>query len=138
WNMLLMLRNMGHLRGEPLRDDDPDALPAQGAMALAGQVILMIFLMLLLAQTDRKAQVVWAVGISSLLSALAAHSLFPARPSIWFWTAPFVVGSIGYMLAWFGRTILPNGDVDGILPALARPLPLNYATTGTAKALMGY
>ena len=28
--------------------------------------------------------------------------------------------------------------MGGILPALARPLPLDYATAGTAGALMGY
>jgi len=138
WNVLLALRNGGYLLGEPLRDDDPDALPAQGAMALAGHVILMIFLMAVLAQTDRKAQVVWSVALASLLSALASHSLFPARPSIWFWTAPFIVGVIGYVLAWFGGPPLPGGLVGGVLPALARPLPIDYAAAGTAGSLLGY
>jgi hypothetical protein len=113
WNVLIALRNAGYLHAEPLRDDDPDALPAQGAMALVGQVILMVVLMALLAQSDRKAQVIWSVGISSFLAALAAHSLFPARPSAWFWSAPLIVGGIGYTLAWFGGA--PGAGVAGSL-----------------------
>ena len=138
WNVLLALRDRGHLHGEPLRDDDPDALPAQGAMALVGQIVVMIFLMALLAQTDRKAQVIWSVAISSFLSALAAHSLFPARPSIWFWAAPIIVGALGYTLAWFGGPPGVGGTINGLLPALARPLPLDYAGAGVAGALYGY
>jgi hypothetical protein len=138
WNVLLYLRNAGYLHGEPLRDDDPDALPAQGAMALVGQIIVMIFLMALLAQTDKKAQVIWAVGISSFLAALAAHSLFPARPSVWFWSAPLIVGGLGYTLAWFGGAPGVGGTIGGLLPALARPLPLDYAGAGVAGALYGY
>src|SRR5439155_21554171 len=87
---------------------------------------------------DRKAQVVWSVAIASLVSSLAAHSLFPARPSIWFWAAPFIVGVIGYAVAGFGGPPLPGGEVGGALPALPRPLPLDYASVGTAGALVGY
>ena len=138
WYVLLILRDNSLLHGEPLRDDDPDALPMTGLMALGVQVIAMIFLMALLAQTDRKAQVCWSVVIASLLSTLLAHSLFPARPSIWFWSGPFVVALIGYAIAWFGPGPLIGGDVGGFLPQLARPLPIDYAALGTAGALMGY
>ena len=50
------------------------------------------------------------VGLSALLSTLLAHSLFPARPSIWFWSGPFVVATIGYALAWFGPGPLAGAD----------------------------
>jgi hypothetical protein len=138
WYVLLMLRDNNFLRGEPLREDDPHALPAAGAMSLGAQVIMMVFLVAILAQTDKKAQVIWSVAIASSVSALAAHSLFPARPSIWFWTAPFIVGVIGYVVAWFGGPPGVGGEVGGMLPALARPLPLDYASVGTAGALFGY
>lgn len=138
WYVLLILRDNNLLRGEPLRDDDPDALPMMGLMALAAQVIGMVLLMLLLAQSDRKAQVAWSVALSSLLSTLLAHSLFPARPSIWFWSGPFLVAMIGYAFAWFGPGPLVGGQVGGMLPQLGRPLPLDYAALGTAGAIMGY
>ena len=138
WYVLLILRDNNLLRGEPLRDEDPDALPMMGLMALGAQVIGMIFLMMLLAQSDKKAQVTWSIAISAFLSALLAHSLFPARPSIWFWSGPFVVALIGYVIAWFGPGPLIGGEVGGFLPQLARPLPLDYAALGTAGSIMGY
>jgi hypothetical protein len=138
WYVLLVLRDNNLLRGEPLRDDDPDALPMQGAMALVAQVVGMMFLIVLLAQTDQKAQVIWSVAIASLLASLAAHSLFPARPSPWFWSAPFIVAIIGYLCAWSGPWPIVGGQVGGPLPALARPLPLDYASVGTAGSLLGY
>jgi hypothetical protein len=139
WYVLLILRDMNLLGGaEPLRDDDPEALPATGLMAMGAQVIAMIFLLMILAQSDKKAQAIWSVGIASLLSTLLAHSLFPARPSIWFWAGPFVVAMIGYTFAWFGGPPGAGGEVGGYFPQLARPLPLDYATVGVAGAIMGY
>jgi hypothetical protein len=138
WYALLILRDNNLLHGEPLRDEDPDALPMTGLMAMGAQVISMIFLMLLLAQSDKKAQVTWSVGISAMISTLLAHSLFPARPSIWFWSGPFVVAMIGYVIAWFGPGPLVGGQVGGFLPQLGRPLPLDYAGLGTAGAILGY
>jgi hypothetical protein len=138
WYALLALRDRGLLKGEPLREDDPDALPAQGLMALAAQVVVMVLLMALLAQTDQKAQVIWAIAIASTVAAIAAHSLFPARPSIWFWSAPFIVAIIGYVLALVGGAPKVGGMPGGAIPALARPLPLDYAAIGTAGSLLGY
>jgi len=138
WYVLTMLRDMNLLHGEPLREDDPDALPATGLTALGATVLLMVFFMLLLTPTDKKSQVVWAVALSSLFASLAAHSLFPARPSIWFWTAPFIVAVVGYGFAFMGGPLLVGGEVGGMMPALARPLPLDYAGAGVAGALVGY
>jgi hypothetical protein len=138
WYTLLALRDRGVLKGEPIREDDPDALPAQGLMALGAQVILLTFLMIVLAQTDTKSQVIWSIGISSWVAAVAAHSLFPARPSLWFWSAPFVVAILGYALAFFAGDPQAGGRPAGLLAPLARPLPLDYASVGTAAALLGY
>ena len=138
WMVLGRLRDFGLLREELKLEEDPDAPPYQGAMALAATVVIMGVLMLLLAQTDKKAQAIWSVAISACLASLGAHSLFPARPSVWFWTAPLIVGLIGYVLAWMGGNNLPGGAVGGIAPALARPLPLDYASVGVAGAIYGY
>src|SRR4051812_19575285 len=140
WMALGFLRDRGLIH-EKYRDepDAPDALPAHGLMALAAQVVIMIVILALLAHTDKKAQVVWSLAVAAPIAALAAHSLFPARPSIWFWTAPMLVGLIGYSLALFGGgNHLPGGAIGGYAPALARPLPLDYASIGTAGSLFGY
>ncbi len=138
WFALMTLRDLRLIRGEPHGDADPDDMPFQGVMALATQVVVMLVLMLLLAQTDKKAQAVWAVAISAYGAALAAHSLFPSRPSIWYWITPLIVGVIGYALAWSGGTNLPGGEVGGWAPALGRPLPLDYASVGVAGSIYGY
>lgn len=138
WMLISFMRDGGLIRGEPHGEADPDDLPGQGLMALGAQVALMIFFMLVLAQTDRKAQVVWSVALSAYLAALAAHSLFPSRPSYWYWMTPLIVGVIGYVLAYMGGNNLAAGDVGGLVPALGRPLPLDYASAGVAGSLYGY
>jgi hypothetical protein len=138
WLTLGRLRESGLLQGEPEVEDDPDAVPAQGLIALAGQAIVMIVLMLIMAQTDKKAQAIWSVALSAFLAAWGTHSIFPARPSAWFWFAPLIVGLIGYALALAGGNNLPGGAVGGLMPALARPLPLDYASVGVAGAIFGY
>jgi hypothetical protein len=69
---------------------------------------------------------------------MAAHSLFPSRPSLWFLGAPLIVGLLGYLFAWVGGTNLPGGEVGGYAPALGRPLPIDYASMGTAGTILGY
>jgi hypothetical protein len=138
WATLKVLSNSKLIRPERHGENDPDDLPAQRFMALGLQVVIMIVLMLLLAQTDKKAQVVWSVALSAFLAALGAHSLFPSRPSSWYWVTPLIVGAIGYVLAWTGGNTLPGGAVGGLAPALARPLPLDYASAGVAGAIYGY
>jgi hypothetical protein len=117
---------------------DQDELPSQGALALASQVMLMIFLMSIFCQTDRKVQVLASVGLSAFLATLAAHSIFPSRPSTWFWFGPLILGLIGYTFAYFGDGSWTTGEVEGFFPAAARPLPLDYATAGPVGALLGY
>ncbi|HEX8522492.1 MAG TPA: hypothetical protein VF669_09575 [Tepidisphaeraceae bacterium] len=125
----------------PLPPRDEDTLPSQGPLSLVSTSMAMIFLMLLLCQTDRKVQVLASVGLSAFLATLAAHSIFPSRPSFWFWLAPLVTGLLGYICAYFGDGPWTTGDVYSIAPgmaALARPLPLDYATAGPVGALLGY
>ena len=138
WFTLRVLCDMKLIRPERHGEDEIDDLPSQRLMALGMQIVIMIVLMLLLAQTDKKAQVIWSVAFSAYLAALGAHSLFPSRPSSWYWITPLIVGVLGYLLAWTGGNVLPGGAVGGPLPALARPLPLDYASAGVAGAIYGY
>jgi hypothetical protein len=77
-----------------------------------------------------------------------AGAFFPywnrgAYPSAWYLAAPMVVGMVGYLLAFAlvratDLAIGRPGNSGGVLAALARPLPLDYASVGTAGALAGY
>jgi hypothetical protein len=140
WVALMGMRERSMLRSEDERsgEEDLDAVPSQGALALATQVMLMLFLMTILCQTDQKKQVLAAVGISAFLATLGAHSIFPTRPSAWFWCGPLLIGVAGYILAYFGDGPWTIGEIYGYDPALARPLPLDYASAGPVGALLGY
>jgi hypothetical protein len=135
-----VLRDRGMLRAEEHRDThrEREELPSQTALAVATQIGVMFVLMLLLAQADLKGQAVWSVVLASLVGTLAAHSLFPVRPAIWFLAGPLLLGLAGYAIAFVTGGYSPLGIVGGFLPQLARPLPVDYAAMGTAGTLLGY
>ena len=52
---------------------------------------------------------------------------------------PLLTGVIGYALAAMGQVSNLNiGLPTGTVAALARPLPLDYASVGIAGAILGY
>jgi hypothetical protein len=87
WGVVWLLRTNGWLQDDPFRDGvaDQNEPMSQKISALATQVIVMALIMMLLCKTDRKPQVLASVGLGAFLATLAAHSLFPARPSMWYW-----------------------------------------------------
>jgi len=97
------------------------------------------FLMLLLCRSDAKYQCLAAVGMASIISAFGVHNMFSVRPSWIFWYGPLAVGIIGYLIA--GCSNCPGIEIGhpvGMFAALARPLPLDYASVGVAGSIMGY
>jgi hypothetical protein len=102
------------------------------------QALVMIGCMILFAQSTATDQGLAAVGISSLLGAMAAHSVFPVRSSFWYFIGPLLVGVAGYGLAYYYPTGLSTGFPDGLLGALARATPVAYACGGPGGAIMGF
>jgi hypothetical protein len=97
----------------------------------------------LFAQSEDKKQVLAAVGIGSFCGAFFPYWKPGARPSVWYWPGPLIVGILGYVFAYVtipreALFIGRPGLAGGFLAALARPLPLDYASIGTAGALIGY
>lgn len=145
WFGLWLLYRQGRLTGDALRDglkDQPHSTTDR-LLALGTQAGATAILVLLLARTDEKKQVLAAVCVASFLATLLAYAVSPARPSVWFWAGPVVVGVIGYLAAsaTWGSTpsaAWKSGQLGGFLAPLARPLPLDYASLGTAGAIMGY
>ena len=145
WFGLWLLYRRGRLAGDALRDGLVDQPHATGerVFALLVQSAVTAALVLLLAQTDEKKQVLAAVCIASFCATLVAYAVSPVRPSVWYWAGPIVVGAFGYLIAYFTYAGTPpvmwkNGAGGGALAALARPLPLDYASLGTAGAIAGY
>jgi hypothetical protein len=110
-----------------------------GFTATIAQVVGTGAAVLFLCPTEVKDQVLAGVGIAAFFGSMVAYKFAPARPSIWYWTGPLVVGLIGYIVAAMGQDSgLEIGSPAGALAALARPLPIDYASVGTAGAMLGY
>ena len=127
----------GWLREDALRDGLPDMEHdlAEKLQAAGVQILVMGILVYFLCASDRKFQVIAAISIASFFGTFISHSIFPVRPSAWFWTGPLVVGALGYLWAY-----VQSGDwITGTPPnPLARALPLDYASVGPAAAIVGY
>ncbi len=93
---------------------------------------------LILVQLPAGKQAMCGVVIASYLGAWAAYSYLPLAEGAWYWSAPTVVGLVGYLFAFFGNDGGATGELHGWLAALARPTPLDYASVGTAAALLGH
>jgi hypothetical protein len=139
WVVLRLFARLGLIPRElPIDHSELDHPLDQKVLALTAQVVVSIILVLLLARSDDKAQVLAAVFFASYLAALAAHHFVPTQPSIWYWMGPLIVGVLGYVLQYFSPTDWVIGDARGFFASLARPMPLDYASLGTAGALLGY
>jgi len=137
WCIEWGLHRMDLLKTDRFRDGLPDMEHPIGekALALVTQIAIMTFLMYFMATTDKKNQALAAVGLSSFLATWGSHSLFPVRPSLWFWIGPLFVGIVGYAMAQSS----PDGWSIGMTAnPLANPLPLDYASAGPAGAILGY
>lgn len=141
WYALWVLHRRGQLQGDMSRDGIADAQTtfADKLFAAATQAVVTGIIVMLIARTDEKKQVLAAVGTASFAGAMAAYALAPVQRSIWYWAGVMAVAVFGYAAASISGTDGPWRDgPTGILGGLARPLPLDYASVGTAGAILGY
>ena len=106
------------------------------AVATAGTVVIV----LAFAKTTEMPQTIFAVGVGAWIGSILAHAVAPARPGPWFWGAPILAAFVGYIAAATtgDATSLATGEVGGSMPALGRPLPLDWIAAGVPMALVGY
>ncbi len=144
WYALLTLQRQGRLHTDTVRDGlaDADLQANAGWTALAMHAVIMAAVVITVAQSEDKKQVLAAVGIAAFAGAFFPYWQHSIRPSPWYWAGPLVVGLAGYGFNYFsppsGIVIGRLGYGGGFLSALARPLPLEYASIGTAGAIAGY
>lgn len=146
WYGLFVLRGSGRLQPDSARDglvEEAKQPSSTGWSAVLTHVAIMAAVLILLSQSEDKKQAVAAVAIGSFAGAFFPYWQRGAYPSAWYLAAPLMVGLLGYLLAF---ALVPPADMaigrpgnsGGVLAALARPLPLDYASVGTAGALGGY
>ncbi|MFT3785462.1 MAG: hypothetical protein QM770_04770 [Tepidisphaeraceae bacterium] len=120
---------------DPTRDEPID----QKLLALLSQAIMMAFVVLLVARADARQQALFAVLLGSTAAAWCAHRFIPAGSAIFFWLGPAAVAIVGYLSGYFsGAPGIEIGDAQHYFAALARPLPVDYVSTGIAGAIWGF
>jgi hypothetical protein len=123
----------------PAKTAPEDSKILNNLTATLAQTIATAVLILILCQSEAKNQCLASVGIASVAGSMLAYKYAPTRPSIWYWIGPLLAGVIGYALAALGQDANLNiGLPTGTFGALARPLPLDYASVGVAGAILGY
>jgi hypothetical protein len=134
WNVLWNRQPHSTLAQQPEKGDGRSA----GA-ALVAQAALMSVFVLILVATPQKKQVLAGVFVAGLASTALAETFFADRTAgRWYWIGPLVAGALGYIANFISPAGLETGDMTGMFGALARALPLDYASLGCAGALMGY
>ena len=107
--------------------------------AVVAQTALFAMFALILAYTPQKKQILAGIFVAGLASTGIAEAYFADRKAgRWYWIAPLVVGSVGYLLSCFSHEGIETGDLTTSFGALARVLPLDYASLGCAGVLLGY
>lgn len=140
WTVLKWL----HLRGLIVdREGDPaiankDIPSRNEGISLPVQTLVTGYCLLVLMASEAKFQGIFAVGISSLVGGIIAQYLFPTPSNGCYWLPPLMVGVIGYVLAYFNPTGVNIGELTGRFAALGRPVPLDYAGSGVAAAIIGH
>jgi hypothetical protein len=131
----MVLWRMAHAGGK----GKSDVNYVNGITAMITQMVATGIVILILCQSEAKNQVLAGVGIASYIGSVVAYKFTPVRPSIWYWVGPMLAGLVGYILAAMGQDSgLSIGSPAGAFAALARPLPIDYASVGTAGAILGY
>jgi len=119
--------------------DEEDESRSTGAALLAQIGATLLILLIMLAETSVKKQVMVSVFIAGMGGTALAEMFFATRDSArWYWIAPLVAGFVGYLLAYIQPAGMEIGYLNGFFSAWSRPLPLDYASLGCAGAILGY
>jgi hypothetical protein len=133
--------------GLSLPDNQPRPLipkpPTEAYGAILGQSVFIGLGIALLVPNAEKKQAIFGVLVSCFIATLLAQHFFhDERVARWYWVGPILVGLFGYIANALGGTdaklAAETGRLTGTFAALARPVPLDYASSGLVGMLMGY
>lgn len=108
--------------------------------ALLMQLVIALPLLTFLCRDTARGQVLFALGASFFLAAMATHQVFPVRPAAMFWLPPLLVGTL--VLAMGGQPAEPGPDwylalmVRKSVP-LRAALPIDWLAAGAGGGLLG-
>lgn len=123
------------------RANPPGRGIAGKVQAVATQAVATACVVLILCQTDTKKCALASVFVAAFVAtALTEHWFKDEHALRWYWAGPLAAGVLGYLLNAFTADPagIATGRLTGLFAALARPLPLDYASLGAAGALVGH
>jgi hypothetical protein len=95
---------------------------------------------LLVPSPDKKQAVIGVLFASMIATGITRYFHEDRAPAHWCWAGPFLVGIVGYLINAFGadaHLAVETGRLTGTFAALARPLPIDYASAGVVGSLIG-
>lgn len=111
----------------------------QKILALVTHALVLAVVALLTIRSDERMQVTAILVIAGILASICTVRFIPATPSGFFWFGPIAAGVVAYVItAMSGTANLVIGEPAGYCGALARGLPLDFASAGVAGAIYGY
>ncbi|MFP4356756.1 MAG: hypothetical protein ACLFUJ_16725 [Phycisphaerae bacterium] len=121
--------------------EDPDGrskagLWAQLGLALLTTLIASQLFQFILARSDQRGQILFAIGAGFFLAVLIGNLMFPTRMFAAFALLPILVGMGHYLHATTAVVHTFGGWAQ--LPISARALPIDWATLGSGGALAGF
>lgn len=129
----------GVISEDDTRETERDHPPARTTLASLGiQTAITAALVLVLCASEARQQALAGVFLASMLGAIVAEAIAPAGRYGWYWAPPIVIGVVGYLIAWADPRGIETASLYGPLAALARPLPLDYASAAPAGAIWGH
>ena len=136
WTMIYRLFKAPVPDSKPVFPLLPDGQAIQIILTQAAFTTLGV---ILLVPTSDKGQAAFGLAAASMIASGLTRYFHDGRsPNRWIWAAPILM--IGYIANGFGegaQLAVETGRLTGTFAALARPLPLDYATAGVVGALLG-
>jgi hypothetical protein len=107
--------------------------------AIVLHAVITGLLVMAIARSDAKAQVLCAILIASAVASIVCSSMMSELLAVECWLGPLLAGLVGYISAYVATPpeLLHIGMAGG-WTALARPLPLDWAAFGTIGSIIGF
>ena len=112
-------------------------LMIRSATCLVTTIAVALALLLVLAQSAQRGQILSSIAVSFCVGVLVAHQFFPTPLSILAWLAPFPAAAALYALG--AASVTQTGPLAWTqLPFYARALPIDWFAAGAGGAVLGF
>ncbi len=121
----------------PSDDREPEPLDQR---LLAGLIaaFLMAAVLFVLSKNSAKQQALGSLVGAGVAAGWLGFFSVPTRPAGWFLLGGLIVALLGYLTGYYSPAMIHIGEPGHYFAALARPLPIDYASAGVMGTIWGY